>query len=161
MTSVERIGNYQIRELGPDKYSVSLTNGNMGAFITDKEGLEKFKEKYNLSNDTVELSEKKKGGTGKAIASALIPGLGQIIDGRTKDGLVDFGTSLGIGAIGTAIGGLGYKSFVKNIQQCVKTGAPKTPVGYYVALAASALTGIAAIANWVHSIADAYKGGKK
>ena len=59
MSGVEIIGNRKVRQLGPDKYSVALTNGNMGAYITDKEGVDALREKYNRSQDTVEISGKK------------------------------------------------------------------------------------------------------
>ncbi len=163
MLGVERFGNYEVRQLGPDKYSVALTNGNMGAFITDEEGLKAFKEKYNRQEDTVEISGKKekKGGAGKAVASAFVPGLGQLIDGRTKDGLVDMGTAAGLSALSSIVGLAGYQNFVKTVEAAAKTGVSKTPVGFYAALAVCALTGIGAVANWIHSIVDGYRGGKK
>ena len=50
---VETIGNYDIKKLPNGMYSVSLNNGNMGAFMTDEAGLLKFKEKYANKGDTV------------------------------------------------------------------------------------------------------------
>ncbi len=163
MSGVEIIGNRKVRQLGPDKYSVALTNGNMGAYITDKEGVDALREKYNRSQDTVEISGKKekKGSAGKAVASAFLPGLGQLIDGRVKDGLVDMGTTAGLKALIGVAGLAGYQNFVKTAETAAKTGISKTPVGFYAALAVCALAGIGGFANWIHSIVDGYKGGKK
>ena len=52
---VETIGNYDIKKLPNGMYSVSLNNGNMGAFMTDEAGLLKFKEKYANKGDTADL----------------------------------------------------------------------------------------------------------
>ena len=52
---VERIGNYNVTKLDSDKYLVAVSNGNMGACVTDKEGVERLREKYNRSQDTVEI----------------------------------------------------------------------------------------------------------
>ena len=49
---VETFGNYNIRKLPNGMYSVSLNNGNMGAFMTDEAGLLKFKEKHQNKGDT-------------------------------------------------------------------------------------------------------------
>lgn len=50
--NVEYVGNYKIVEMPNGNYAVSLTNGSMGAFVTDKAGLLKFKEKYANKGDT-------------------------------------------------------------------------------------------------------------
>lgn len=42
MVSVERVGQYDIKQLSNGKYSVSLNNGNTGAFVTDEKGLQEF-----------------------------------------------------------------------------------------------------------------------
>ena len=153
---VETIGHYNVTKLGENKYAVAVNNGNLGAYMTDKAGVEALKEKYNKSEDTVEIGGKKKEkNVGKAVASGIVPGLGQIIDGRTKDGLKDMGKNVGLNILGTATGIAGYLNFVKATQ------AGKTPYGYYAACAAGLAIGAAAIANWVHSIVDAYNGGKK
>ncbi len=55
---VEKVGNYKITNIGDGRYAVALTNGNMGAFITDEKGLIEFKKKHNLETDTVEFSNK-------------------------------------------------------------------------------------------------------
>ena len=81
--------------------------------------------------------------------------MGQILDGRVKDGAKDMGTLLGLGIIGKLTGVAGYLNFVKATQ------AGKTPYGYYAACGAGLVLGAAALANWIHSVVDAYNGGKK
>ena len=54
---METFGNYNIRKLPNGMYSVSLNNGNMGAFMTDEAGLAKFKEKYENKADRFVSSE--------------------------------------------------------------------------------------------------------
>ncbi len=58
MAGVETIGNFNVTKLADNKYSVAVNNGNMGAYVTDKAGVEALKEKYNKSKDTVEISDK-------------------------------------------------------------------------------------------------------
>jgi len=57
---VEKVGNYKITNMGNGQYAVALTNGNMGAFVTDEKGLLEFKKKHNLETDTVEIANKTK-----------------------------------------------------------------------------------------------------
>ena len=97
----------------------------------------------------------KKKSIGKGIASAFIPGLGQAIDGRFKDGLKDYAKNLGWVVGGTVAGLAGYNSFVKAVQ-----AGGKTPYGFYAGMALATLATIGAIANRVHSAKDAYNGGK-
>ena len=166
MFGVERIGQYDVRKMDDNRYAVALNNGNLGAFVTDKAGVEKLRQKYNRETDTVEFStmkaeeapekETKKGGIwGKAIASTFITGLGQLCDGRVKDGLVDIGTDAALGL--TAFGlKLGYaNAFVKAVQNGTKLG-----LGGKAAAIGLALTAGAFVANKIHTIVDAYKGGK-
>lgn len=58
MAGVETIGNFNVTKLADNKYAVAVNNGNMGAYVTDKAGVEALKEKYNKSKDTVEISDK-------------------------------------------------------------------------------------------------------
>ena len=53
-----RIGGYEVSDLGNGRYACSVTNGNMGAFVTDEAGLLKLREKYSKNEDTVEISSK-------------------------------------------------------------------------------------------------------
>ncbi len=166
MFGVERIGQYDVRKMDDKRYAVALNNGNIGAFITDKAGVEELRKKYNRETDTVELSRKKseetpekeakKGGNwGKAIASTFLTGLGQLCDGRVKDGLVDMGTDAALGL--TAFGlKLGYaNAFDKAVQNGTKLG-----LGGKAAAIGLALTAGAFLVNKIHTIVDAYKGGK-
>ena len=166
MFGVERIGQFNVTKMGDDRYAVAVNNGNMGAFMTDKAGVEELRKKYNKETDTVELSTKKaeatpekeakKGGSwGKAIASTFVTGLGQLCDGRVKDGLVDMGTDAALGL--TAFGlKLGYaNAFSKAVQNGTKLG-----LGAKAAAVGLVLTAGAFLANKIHTIVDAYKGGK-
>ena len=58
MLGVETVGNFDIKKIGDNKYSVAVNNGNLGAFVTDKAGVDALKEKYNKSQDTVDISKK-------------------------------------------------------------------------------------------------------
>lgn len=166
MLGVERIGQYNVTKMGDNKYAVALNNGNLGAFVTDKAGVEELRQKYNRATDTVEFStkeddskpvkENKKGGNwGKAIASTFLTGLGQLFDGRTKDGLVDMATDVGLYA---TAGGLSM-AFMNAFAKATQTGA-KLGLGGKAAYIGAALAGFGLLANKIHTIVDAYKGGK-
>lgn len=43
----EVVGQYNITKMSDGNYSVSLNNGNIGAFVTDENGVQKIREKYN------------------------------------------------------------------------------------------------------------------
>lgn len=164
MMGVEKIGNFDVKKISDNKYSVVCNNGNIGACITDKAGVEELRQKYNRSKDTVEKSadkQEKKGGYGKAIASGFLPGLGQFFDGRTKDGFKDLGRHIALPTIASIAGFAGYMNLVSTAEKAAKTGVSKTPYGFYAAAALSLVAGLGATANWIHSIVDAYKGGKK
>lgn len=99
---------------------------------------------------------KQKGGAVKAVASAFVPGLGQFLDGRNKDGAKYLGASVGLGAASTLVS----VSMLRKASQALEEGAetlPKTPVGKFVALG---LMGLASTGLWIANIVDAYKGGK-
>lgn len=89
---------------------------------------------------------KKTGNIGKAIASALCPGLGQVCDNRVGSGLKHFGGFLGLAALSkiAPIGGFMAKSTAGRV------------AGFAIGLA----SGIGAFATYVHGIVDAYKGKK-
>lgn len=102
---------------------------------------------------------KQKGGAGKAVASAFIPGLGQFLDGRTKDGAKYLGGSVGLGAASTLVS-VSMLRKAAQAAEALEEGAetlPKTPVGKFVALG---LMGLATTGLWIANIVDAYKGGK-
>ncbi len=99
---------------------------------------------------------KQKGGAVKAVASAFVPGLGQFLDGRNKDGAKYLGASVGLGAASTLVS----VSMLRKASQALEQGAetlPKTPV---VKIAALGLMGLASAGLWIANIVDAYKGGK-
>lgn len=112
--------------------------------------------KLERTPETDTFGAPKKKSIGKSIASAFIPGLGQAIDGRFKDGLKDYAKNFGWVVGGTAAGLAGYNSFVKAVQ-----AGGKTPYGFYAGMALATLATIGAIANRVHSAKDAYNGGNK
>lgn len=58
---VETIGNYNVRKLPNGMYSVSLNNGNLGAFMCDEEGVKKLREKYHPSGDRFVASSSNEG----------------------------------------------------------------------------------------------------
>lgn len=102
-------------------------------------------------------AEKEKGGTAKGVASAFVPGLGQFIDGRNKEGAKFLGGSVAIGAAS----GLLSTSMFKKLSENLANGAkqmPKVPGTKMAALAALCLAGTAL---WIANIVDAYKGGKE
>jgi hypothetical protein len=91
--------------------------------------------------------EKPKGGGGKAVASAIIPGLGQFCDGRNKDGAKFLLGSIGLGIGSKVLGGLALTA--------------QSPAVQKAGLAGAVVSGLAVTALWIYNIVDAYKGGKK
>ena len=89
------------------------------------------------------------GGTGKAIASAIIPGLGQFCDGRKKDGLTFFGVSSALF--------IGRKLLNTPPTDVANLSTKKLP-GKLKGIAAAVLA-TAALAWRVINVVDAYKGG--
>ena len=164
MFGVETIGSYDVRSLGNGKYSVAVNNGNLGAYVTDKAGVDALREKYNRGADTVEISGKdkqskskddKSGDWGKAIASTFIPGLGQFCDGRVSDGFKQIGAVVGL----TAVSKLASLKFLDAFAKAAET-AGKVSLGGKAAYAAAVVAGLGAFAAHVYNIVDAYKGGK-
>lgn len=142
--------SYDVLVKSPDGYN------DIKLFDTEKEA------KNYVANAKLERTPEadtfgapKKKSIGKGIASAFIPGLGQAIDGRFKDGLKDYAKNFGWVVGGTAAGLAGYNSFVKAVE-----AGGKTPYGFYAGMALAALATIGFVANRVHSVVDAYNGGK-
>lgn len=100
---------------------------------------------------------RQKGGAGKAVASAFVPGLGQFLDGRNKQGAGFLGGSIGLGVASSLVGRSIAKDMIKSLEQSAEA-MPKTPTGK---LAAVGLIGLAATGLWIANIVDAYKGGKQ
>lgn len=112
-------------------------------------------EQVNLPDAQPDKFEKKTGGGGKAVASAFIPGLGQFIDGRGKDGAKYLLAFFGIGAASAGLS----KSIVKDVleagEDSVKSGSRTAK------LVGVAVLGVAGLATYIKNIVDAYKGEKK
>lgn len=102
-------------------------------------------------------TEKQTGGASKAVASAIVPGLGQFLDGRNKEGAAYLGGNVGITVASTLVANSMIKGFAKSIEQGAET-MPKTSAGK---IGAMALLTIAGTALWISNIVDAYKGEKQ
>ncbi len=134
-------------------------------------------------NNNVQSNQRPKGGAGKAAVSCFIPGLGEFLDGRNKEGAFFLGSRLGV----SVLGGLASRNiirsatdnlseFVGNAMRQIDTDVESFDYGNLIKgtinsyteafkankvssalylTAAAAGTGLA-IAN----IVDAYKGGK-
>ncbi len=106
--------------------------------------------KQNVSFAGAEKSNPEKGKSfGKGVASYFVTGLGQMIDGRVKTGFKQLGTGVGLAAVSGVATGLAIKS--------MQTGSK---AGLIASIALGVVAGVGAIANKIHSIVDAYKGGK-
>lgn len=105
----------------------------------------------NAANPVVQ--ENKKGGGGKAFASAIIPGLGQFMDGRNRAGAAYLGTMAGAG--------IGINLLSGSIMKDAFTAASETTLNKQNAKAFGIFgLAIASFAVWIANIVDAYKGGK-
>ena len=130
---------------------------------------------------------KKTGGAGKAVASAIIPGSGQLIDGRVGAGLGFLGGALGISGLRFLLNKNTLKQneklinrFTGNLEKKAAQGLVTTKeffkkslgAGFKIAKkafksasvlkkAAMLALPLAALGLYVTNIVDAYKGGKK
>lgn len=112
----------------------------------------------NAVGPAVVAPERKTGGGGKGIASAFIPGLGQFVDGRTKQGALFLGGTVAAGAAN----GLLSRSIMKDAFTAVeKGGEAAMSKGGKAKLIGLAALGIAAAGLYIANIVDAYKGDKK
>ena len=106
--------------------------------------------KQNVSFASAEKSNPEKGKSfGKGFASYCITGLGQMIDGRTKTGFKQLGTEVALGGVSGLATALSLKA--------MQTG---NKYGFIAGIGLGVLAGIGVIANKIHSVVDAYKGGK-
>ena len=106
--------------------------------------------KQNVSFAGAEKSAPEKGKSfGKGAASWFVTGLGQMIDGRIKTGFKQMGTEFGLGAVSAVASALAVKA--------MQTGSK---AGFIASVGLGVVAGIGAIANKIHSVIDAYKGGK-
>lgn len=123
--------------------------------------LHRAEAKESQVKDTVEIAKPKKKSFWKGLSSFLLTGSGQMFDGRFKDGLKDLGIQTGLLVGSGVIAKLGAMNLAKVVEATVKNPAVKaTPYGWYASMAACGLLGIAVLANKIHSVVDAYKGGK-
>lgn len=110
------------------------------------------------------VPDKKTGGAGKAWASAFVPGLGQFLDGRNKEGAIymgaDFASAIGTFALGHSI----TKDFFQAAENAMEADGfdvskylSKLPKGKMIA---GLILGIGTTALWIANIVDAYKGKK-
>ena len=97
---------------------------------------------------------KKTGGAGKAVASYFVPGLGEFMDGRKKEGAFYLGSRLGAGVAACA---LSYSINKDTFKALAEDAIPVVKKHKLAGVAALRLLGIGlAIAN----VVDAYKGAK-
>ena len=130
---------------------------------------------------------KKTGGAGKAVASAIIPGSGQLIDGRVGAGLGFLGGALGISGLRFLLNKNVIKQneklitrFSSNLGKKAAQGlitpkeAMKKSIGVGIKIVKKAFKSapvlkkaamialpLAALGLYVTNVVDAYKGGKK
>lgn len=97
---------------------------------------------------------KKTGGVGKAAVSYFIPGLGEFMDGRKKEGAFYLGSRVGVGL---AAGALSYSINKDTFQALAEDTIPVVKKHKLAGAAALSILGLGlAIAN----VVDAYKGAK-
>lgn len=103
---------------------------------------------------------KKTGGAGKAVASYFIPGLGQFIDGRNKEGAKFLGATLGLGAIGMFLQKDILKASLKgNIEGMMEASLKFTESK--TKMAAVLGVGVLALGVKIADMVNAYKGNKE
>ena len=109
--------------------------------------------------------QKKTGGAGKAWASVFIPGLGQFLDGRNKEGAGYMGASIAAGLGSHALVGSLSKD-IFNASKAASAAGAQFDVGKYLSklpkgkMWGMAALGLASTALWIANIVDAYKGKK-
>ena len=100
-----------------------------------------------LMNEAPMQAPKKERHWFKALASLMCPGLGQIFDGRFGAGIKQM---LGLACLGLA----GRVLAVYGI-------AAKNKYGRMASMVASVAAGFGALGLYIHSVKDAFRGGKK
>lgn len=133
--AIQSISNVSFRANEPVKTENKETKVQETSIQTDK--------KIQDKDDNVKLT----GGFGKAVASFFIPGLGQLLDDRKKEGFLFLGSGLALDILG------GHYS-IKNIQKYTQTGImPKvTPMARAISLLG--------LAHTIWRTVDAYRGDK-
>ncbi len=115
-------------------------------------------------NVNPDVKQRKTGGSSKAAASCLLPGLGQLCDGRTAAGLGYMGSVATTGVTSVALSNSFTKDLFEASEASMKNGVfdiskymSKIPKGkLYGAIA----LGLATAGLWIANIVDAYKGNK-
>ena len=109
-----------------------------------------------VAQSQLQPQEKTEGCVGKAIASGIIPGLGQMCDGRVGTGFKYLG---GFVAAGVGAGALNLLA-LRNLCKSIETNAKSIKVGYLGARIGAAALGITSTVLYICSIVDAYRGKK-
>ena len=98
--------------------------------------------------------ERQKGGAGKAVITWFIPGLGEFLDGRNKQGVAYLGSRIGVGALA----GLLYSKQMQNILQAMDEGVEVAKSNKLLAPIVGIL-GLVSFGLAIANVVDAYKGG--
>ena len=124
---------------------------------------------------SVQPQVKQTGGTGKAVASGFIPGLGQFCDGRNKEGLAYLGAAVGTQVAGYALAKKISNHMLKVVEQTMRANPNVNPaeivskasqaIGEFakkskLGAIATVLLPLAGFGIWIANIADAYKGDR-
>ena len=98
--------------------------------------------------------QNKKGGAGKAVVSWFIPGLGEFLDGRNKEGAIFLGTRLGVGTLMSIL----CSQESKNTYNALRNDIDNIK-GSKILTAAIGILGLASLGLAIANTVDAYKGG--
>lgn len=127
--------------------SIQAVSAGVNTYSAPKMKKVNFGESPAQQPQQTQEAPKKEGSWGKAIASLILPGLGQFFDGRNKDGFKQLGAFTGL----TVLSGALY----------TRGMAAKGKFGQIAGIASGLISGFAALGTSIYSIVDAYKGGKK
>lgn len=112
-------------------------------------------------NDVQKCKTKGKGGFAPAAASAVLPGMGQYLDGRKKKAKHYMNLAAITGLLTSAFGFISAHKISKENKVALETGQKAVKsFGAKFAGAAAIASGVATLGVYVASIIDAYKGGK-
>ncbi len=109
-------------------------------------------------NVQVQQSQKKTGGTKRAVASAIIPGLGQFQDGRKKAAAGFFGGMVGLYTISALFNRNIYMSLLK--RDINKFNAEMNKSSLPKMITTEAALFLATVSLWITNVVNAYKGDK-
>ena len=146
-----------------DTVKIMTTDGSV--FVYDFAQVEKFAKEEAKRYQTPTIEKKSPWASG--IMSYFIPGLGQMYNGESRKGWIDFSTQIGAGAVtlgGAALvmGFSGYDNFYYEEDGSVTyefvEGNRFLSTTGIVLFSAGVIT---FYANWIHSICDAVKSSKR